>query len=68
MPGSNEKVVVQRKEPRSTVVPNIVFAICMMAFIVFIFWQYAMSGKPWLGVTQNARDPAAVTTPGPTPN
>jgi len=68
MPDRSETVVVQRKEPRSTVVPNMIFAICMMAFIVFIFWQFAMSGKPSLGVTQNARDPAAVTAPSPTPN
>jgi hypothetical protein len=28
-----EAVVVQQKQLRSTVVPNIIFAVCMMAFI-----------------------------------
>ena len=43
-----EEVVVRQKQPRSTAIPNIVFAICMVAFIAFIFWQYGMRDNPSL--------------------
>ena len=59
----NEEVVIRQKQPRSTVIPNIVFAICMVAFIAFIFWQYGMRDNPSLGVTYNAHEPAPITKP-----
>ena len=62
-----EAVVVQRKEPRSTLVPSAIFAICMIAFIAFIFWQFGIRGTSWVGVSQNNRD-VPVTAPNPLPN
>ena len=59
----SEEVVIRQKQPRSTVIPNIVFAICMVAFIAFIFWQYGMRDNPSLGVTYNAHEPAPITSP-----
>ena len=58
-----EEMVVRQKQLRSTVIPNIVFAICMVAFIAFIFWEYGMRGNPSLGVTHNPHEPAPITTP-----
>ncbi len=59
----SEELVVRQKKLRSTVIPNIVFAICMVAFIAYIFWEYGMRGNPSLGVTYNAHEPAPITKP-----
>ncbi len=59
----SEELVVRQKQPRSTAIPNIVFAICMVAFIAYIFWQYGMRDNPSLGVTYNAHEPAPITKP-----
>ena len=64
-----ERVVVRDRVPPSTTIPNAIFAICMVLFIVFIFWQFGMPDDgSSVGVSQNSRGTVPLTTPSPTPN
>lgn len=62
------ETVVQRRKQPSTFIPNVVFAACMIVFIVFIFLQFGMRHVAPTDVSQNSGEAAPATAAKPLPN